>query len=180
MDVLEHLIEEHRKAESLMAALVDSEPGPERESTLDELEEALSTHMAVEERFVYPIVVDTVGEEDEQGAENEHGLTRAGLAKARELVAEPGFAAAVEMLQAGIGHHVEEEEHEIFPQLREKAAAQIEQLGDPEQLEGQVRSGAASSDGPTKDELYQQAKDAGIEGRSTMSKDELSDALADR
>jgi hypothetical protein len=39
-----------------------------------------------------------------------------------------------------------------------------------------VGSGMAP-DGPTRDELYEQAKDADIPGRSTMTKDELAAAL---
>jgi cation transport regulator ChaB len=38
-------------------------------------------------------------------------------------------------------------------------------------------SGGSSSDGPTRDELYEKAKELGIEGRSNMSKDELEKAV---
>ncbi|MEU6313342.1 plasmid stabilization protein [Streptomyces sp. NPDC047014] len=42
---------------------------------------------------------------------------------------------------------------------------------------GQKSSGGADSSGRTKDELYQEAKKRGIEGRSTMSKQQLKSAL---
>lgn len=61
------------------------------------------------------------------------------------------------MLQAGISHHVHEEEGAVFPKLRRA-------LGYP----------AADA---TKRELYKQAQAAGIEGRSSMIKDELADAV---
>ena len=38
---------------------------------------------------------------------------------------------------------------------------------------------ASSFEDRTKDELYQQAKEVGIEGRSTMNKEELIEALRD-
>ena len=76
MDVLTHLTEEHRKVEAMLAVLADSDPGDERESTVWELEEALSTHMLVEEQFVYPIVKEELGTEEFVGASNEHDLTR--------------------------------------------------------------------------------------------------------
>src|SRR4051812_28237518 len=160
MDILEHLSEEHRKAERLMEQLLRSEQGDERDKLIGELDKALDTHMRVEERFLYPIVAEAIDEDTEDEAEIEHSLARQGLAKLQELGREPGFAAAVEMLQAGIGHHVREEESEIFPKLRERAGDQLSQL-DPEQLEA-----AVTHDDKSRDDLYEAAKEAGIEGRS--------------
>ncbi len=179
MDLLEHLTQEHRTAESLLSQLEDSEPGEERDRLIGELDDALRTHMAVEERFVYPIVRDTLGDDDADEADNEHQLARDGLQQLQELSDEGGFGAAVEMLKAGIQHHVEEEEGEMFPQLRDRAAERLAEL-DPEQLEAQVRGGGSGDGGPTKAELYERAKDADVEGRSTMSKDELAEALDER
>jgi hypothetical protein len=79
------------------------------------------------------------------------------------MIGQPGFGAAVAMLQAGIDHHVEEEENEAFPKLRKA-------MGAP------ARS--TSGDEPTRDELYQQAQEQGIEGRSQMTKQELAEALS--
>lgn len=178
MDVLQHLIEEHRKVEGMLKQLEQSKPGPQREQLVGELVESLSTHMAVEEKFVYPITESVVGAEEAEGAENEHGLTRDGLTALRKLVDKPGFAAAVEMVTAGIKHHVEEEESDLFPQLRRKAARQIAELGDPEELEAAAKKGRGRGrDGATREELYRKAQKAGIEGRSSMTKQQLARAL---
>lgn len=171
MDVLDHLIEEHRKVEQLLDTLKESDAGPEREAALSELEDSLATHMAVEETFVYPIVEEAFGDkgdEDVKEADNEHQLAREGLGNMRDLVAEPGFGAAVDMVKAGLEHHVEEEETDLFPRLREKANDKIKALGDPEVLEAKVA---------TKAELFQKASEADIAGRSTMTKDELAEAV---
>ncbi|MCZ7525013.1 MAG: Rho termination factor N-terminal domain-containing protein [Acidimicrobiia bacterium] len=84
------------------------------------------------------------------------------------------------MVAAGTKHHVDDEESDVFPQLRERAADRLGAL-DPEELERQVRSGdGRPPDEPTKEELYEQAREAGIEGRSAMTKEELSRALSDQ
>ena len=147
MNVLDHLTEEHRKVEAMLAELATSEPGAEREATVTELEEALQTHMTLEERYVYPLVKENVGVEQFVGATNEHESTRKGLREVRDLVDQPGFGGAVEALAAGIQHHVHEEEGEIFPKLRQDAASAIKRLGDPEKLEASVEEGTASNAG---------------------------------
>lgn len=177
MHVLDHLTEEHRKAEQLLERLAKSDEGPERDRLVNELDDALTVHMAVEEMFLYPVACAVLDAEDVEEATTEHSLAREGLRKLHALAAQPGFGAAVDMLTAGIGHHVREEESELFPELRAKAGPQLDDM-DPEDLESQARSsGRGGSDGPTKDELYAQARDAGIPGRSQMTKQELVDAL---
>lgn len=200
MDVLEHLMQEHRTAEDLLAQLARSDAGPQREQLLGELTDALTTHMAVEERFVYPLLAETVGNEESDEAETEHDLTREGLAQMQALVGVHGFGAAVAMVTAGIAHHVREEEQELFPQLRQQAGEQLAQL-DPEELEAAVkrdgpnrtnrsrtRNGTQHGNGrngtqgdgddATKEELYARAQEADIPGRSRMTKEELAAALA--
>jgi iron-sulfur cluster repair protein YtfE (RIC family) len=145
MDVLTHLTQEHRKVEAMLAVLADSEPGTEREETVTDLEDALRTHMLVEEQYVYPIVKEDLGTEEFVGASNEHDLTRAGLEELRNLVDQPGFGGAVEALAGGLHHHVDEEENQIFPALRDKASAKIDALGDPDQLELAVEEGQTAA-----------------------------------
>ena len=86
-------------------------------------------------------------------------------------------------------HHVEEEEQDLLPVLTEQASAEErEELGarfaevTGHQLEDDVERGGRSSagssgDGVTREELYEQAKEKDIPGRSTMSKDELARAV---
>ncbi|MDQ1450114.1 MAG: hypothetical protein QOC79_3085 [Actinomycetota bacterium] len=147
MDVLTHLTREHREVEAMLAALADSRPGEEREGTVTELEDALRTHMLVEERFVYPIVKDDLGTDEFVGASNEHDLARAGLEELRNLIGQPGFGGAVEALAGGLHHHVDEEENQIFPALRDRSAAKIAALGDPDKLELAVEEGETAAPG---------------------------------
>jgi hemerythrin-like domain-containing protein len=109
---------DHREAKKMLTALADSDEGAEREEMVSELAQALRLHMQVEEELVYPLVKAELGAEDEEEAQVEHGLAREGLTKLTAMVAKPGFGAAVEMLKAGILHHVEEEEAELLPELK--------------------------------------------------------------
>jgi hemerythrin superfamily protein len=175
VDIIEHLTDEHRLVEALLDQLADSEPGNERRDLVDQLARMLATHMAMEERHLYPLVRETLGDEEAEEAEVEHALARTGLVKLRELVDAPGFGAAVDMMRAGIDHHVSDEEEDLFPQLREQAGEALGSL-DAERLDTMIRGGG-DLETLSRDEVYQRAKDAGIEGRSTMTKDELVQAL---
>jgi hemerythrin superfamily protein len=123
MDIalLDELEQQHRMAEALLSELENAEGEAEQRPLVDELVTALLEHMMTEETQVYP----TVRELDDRMAEEaeiEHGLARKGLEQLQSLVGQPGFGAAVAMVQAGVEHHVEEEENEVFPKLREAEA----------------------------------------------------------
>jgi iron-sulfur cluster repair protein YtfE (RIC family) len=120
-DPITLLRKDHREAEALIKRLEDSKsPGTRRRQTVDQLVAALTLHMEIEERLVYPLVRRELGEEEAKEAEVEHRLAREGLKKLVELVDAPGFGAAVDMVKGGIKHHVKEEESEMFPKLKQR------------------------------------------------------------
>lgn len=178
MDELEHLEQEHREVERMIAQLKESAEGEGRTKILEELRSSLSTHMAVEERFIYPLVEKVADEEEREGGENEHDLIRDSLRTLFEMKDEPGFNAALDMFEAGLSHHVEDEESEMFPELREKVADKIAEM-DPDELEAAVKQDDDGPGGsaPTREELYEKAKEQDVAGRSTMTKDELAEAV---
>ena len=142
----------------------------------------MKIHMELEEKTLYPAMAPVTGDEAVEEGNTEHELARKALADVVELGPdEPGFGAALDALKAGIEHHVEEEENEVFPQLRKDGTVLAEvatpimamrmELGLPMDADAL----AASS---TKEELLDEARNAGIEGASSMNKDELAEALA--
>jgi len=139
MDVLEHLEQEHRKVEKMIAQLEQSRSADERTPILADLGDALATHMAVEEERVYPIVQQALGSDKAREAQREHDTSRDDVAAMVEEVESDSFAAALAKFKKGISHHVEEEEQEIFPQLRQKASGEIAALGDHEEVEEDVK-----------------------------------------
>jgi hemerythrin-like domain-containing protein len=160
IELLDQLEAEHREVESLLEQLGEATDAETQAPLVKELVTALRAHMELEETEVYPQLADL---DDDTVAEalTEHGLAREGVTQLEELIGQPGFGAAVEMVRAGIAHHVEEEENEAFPLLRRSAP----------------RGANESIEDASKADLYEAAKRAGIEGRSTMTKDELAQAL---
>ncbi len=118
-DPMAILKKDHREVNTRLSALAKSNPGPERNQLMQEVDRMLRLHMDIEERVVYPSVERVEGKKPAKEANVEHGLVRAGLDQARQLRRAPGFGAAIEMLAAGVSHHVKEEESEILPALKQ-------------------------------------------------------------
>ena len=124
------LKKDHRKVEKLLRRLADA-PEAKRAALVDKIDSALSLHMEIEEQLLYPLVPPVMGAEAEEEAEIEHGMAREGVVKLHSMVHVPGFGAAVDMLAAGIAHHVKEEETELFPKMKKGlSAARWARLGD--------------------------------------------------
>jgi hypothetical protein len=181
MDVTKILQADHRQAEDLFAE-IDKADGDARKPLIDELVTALRGHMELEETALYPRMGRVTGDESVEEANTEHDLARKGLDDMVALAPDaPGFGAALEAVKAGIMHHVEEEEGEIFPALRKDGTILIDvatqfmkkrlELGLP--MPAHVLAAAS-----TKDELVDEASSAQIEGASSMTKDQLAEALA--
>ena len=132
-DVTKMLEHDHREAEDLFAKIKETN-GAARAGLVTKLAGALRLHMQVEETIVYPAIAKQVdgGDDMVEEATTEHEGARKALADVEKLSPnEPGFDGALEMLEAGISHHVEEEEDEVFPKLRESvSSADLEELGD--------------------------------------------------
>ena len=123
------------------------------------------------------------GAEEVQEGNTEHALARDGLDAMLDLAPdEPGFGAALEGVKAGISHHVEEEESDVFPKLRKDGSKVLADMATPfmkKRVElGMPVEAEALSAASTKEELVAEAKSADVDGASSMTKDELAGALA--
>jgi hemerythrin-like domain-containing protein len=182
MDVTRILEADHRQVEELFEE-IDGAEGEARQPFIDELATSLRAHMELEEQIVYPAIEPVTGDETVQEAQTEHQLARKGLEDMLRLAPdEPGFGAALEALKAGITHHVEEEETEVFPKVRDDGKSALEKMSTPfmkKRMElGMPMEADALAAASSKDELLAEAQAAEVEGAASMNKDELAEALA--
>jgi hemerythrin superfamily protein len=190
-DVIALIEHDHREVEQLFARI---ESRGADDALVRQVAEELIAHSKAEEEVVYPAIVAAASEEKgevKDGAAEHHHIEHMLRQLLREGADAPGADGALAAIVAETKHHVEEEESDILPAFREKStpeqradlgrrftaakeqvkAAGIETAADPE-------SGASAPSGDkTRDELYEEAKQAGVKGRSSMTKDELAQAL---
>lgn len=194
-DAITLIEQDHRALEALFDQVTAGEG--DRVALVEEVAARLTAHARAEEAEVYPAIVRAEPGEDEEveHAEHEHHEAEHLLRKARNLTASPHFEEAFEAFVTAVRHHVEEEEQQVLPALRDAVdAATLDKLGaaferararllGAEVDATAVQPAAAGQDGredlaeATKTELYELAKDAEIPGRSTMTKEELAEAL---
>ena len=184
MDVTKILEHDHRTVEKLFAE-IEQAHGAERQAMIDELATSLRSHMELEESTLYPAMQPVTGADAVKEGNTEHELAREILGDVVDLAPdEPGFGAALESLKAGISHHVDEEEHEVFPKLRKEGPSILDEVATPF-MKKRVELGmpidadalAASS---SKDELLAEARSADINGAASMTKADLAAGLAEK
>jgi hemerythrin-like domain-containing protein len=139
----------------------------------------LIAHSRAEEAEVYPVARDEAGKADdvahsqEEHAEAEEILER--LKSADHSSDE--FDGLLEELIKAVTHHVEEEESSVLPGMRDGLSAErLEELGEAFVAARAEHMGDRPGEA-TKQDVVQQAANAGISGASTRSKDDLTQEL---
>jgi iron-sulfur cluster repair protein YtfE (RIC family) len=129
-DVITLLETDHRAVEDLFAKAASSS-GAAKQQVVSKIASELKIHTEVEEQIVYPAMRDAGLDDLIDEAESEHQ-------KVKDLVAQlermDGTTAevdpVVEQIKAGVQHHVQEEESEVFPKFRSSVdASELETLG---------------------------------------------------
>ena len=122
-DILDTLRTEHDEVQELLEKLVDAENAREQKQLVEKVKRALVPHSRAEERIVYDAVLALRGKKAKiDGNEGyiEHGLADSTLKKLDKLTANtPEFKAAAKVMKELIDHHVEEEENNIWAQVKE-------------------------------------------------------------
>ncbi len=122
-DILETLKREHEEVKSLLAELQDAGSANERRELVRNIKAALVPHTKAEEKVVYDAIIAT-SEEEAQADGFEGYLEHEWASKTLERLeaAEPTSAehkAAAKVLKDLVEHHIEEEEDNVWRDVRE-------------------------------------------------------------
>jgi hemerythrin superfamily protein len=105
-----------RRFEKLGANAVKS-----RRALVDQMIQELSVHAAIEEQLFYPAVREAVPDAEDQVLESleEHHVVKWTLSELEHMKGdEERFEAKVTVLIESVEHHAQEEEEELFPEVR--------------------------------------------------------------
>ena len=160
-DAIALLKEDHRAVEKLFKEFEDAKGEGRKEKLARRICMELTVHTKIEEEIFYPACKGKVDEDLLKEAYVEHDAAKLLIA---EIEAGSGqsdefFNAKVQVLSEQIEHHVEEEEKELFPEVR-KADLDLDALG--EQLAAR------------KKELMGEYKEAGVPEPELSTMDEVS------
>jgi hemerythrin superfamily protein len=181
MDALDLLTADHNRVRGLFARFKEAQDGNDTAAMselADKIFEELEVHTKIEEQVFYPAVhdLDDLAEEIDEGVEEHHVINML-MEEAKTL--EPSdsqWVAKLTVLIENVEHHAEEEETELFPEVRsatddatrEKLAERMEAL--KADLGAPTSADAAQL---STEELKRKASEQQIPGRSQMTREDL-------
>jgi hemerythrin superfamily protein len=136
MDAIELLTSDHDEVREMFEqfrAAKEAEDTEQMRSLQQQIFDELETHTRIEEDVFYPAVkalgvedlTETVGE-----GIQEHHVVKVLMREIRDLSDQEVFEAKMTVLMENVEHHAEEEESEMFPDLREHMSdQQLDELG---------------------------------------------------
>jgi hypothetical protein len=129
-DVFQMLKTDHRHVQDLFTRFEDADKRT-RASIAEQTLTALEVHTALEEQLVYPAISEVIEDKEMVNeAREEHHVAKLLIKELYKMDAgDEAFATKFKVLGELVGHHIEEEEGEIFPQAQE-AGFQPESLSE--------------------------------------------------
>jgi hemerythrin superfamily protein len=130
-DAVTLITNDHRMMEQLFERLRDADG--DRQVLLDECAARLTAHSHAEEQKVYPVLAElnTEARDEAYHGTDEHHETERLLHDLQRISPEgPDFDERLEGFIAAVAHHVEHEERELLPALREALSTErLAELG---------------------------------------------------
>jgi hemerythrin superfamily protein len=136
MDAITLLKDDHKTVEALFKRFEKAGDAAfkEKRQVVDRIIEELSVHAAVEEQLFYPVTRQTVPSTEDIALESleEHHIVKWTLSELDTMdPTDERFDAKVTVLIENVRHHVEEEETEYFPKVRDELGRNaLSDLGD--------------------------------------------------
>jgi hemerythrin superfamily protein len=136
MDAIALLRQDHREVERLFKQFEKAGPRAHKSkrNLADKVIKELSVHAAIEEQVFYPAVREAVEETEDTVLESleEHHIVKWTLSELDGMDPEAErFVPKMTVLIESVRHHVEEEEDELFPKVREALSRkQLAEIGE--------------------------------------------------
>jgi hemerythrin superfamily protein len=182
MDALSLLTADHNRVRGLFTRFQAAEEEKDTETMLElaaKIIVELEVHTTIEEEIFYPEIKsanEEIKDVVDEGVE-EHHVADTLIAEIKGLTPEDdAWAAKVKVLIESVEHHAEEEEQEMFPEVRKALdKAKLEDLGMRlEARKAQLGAPtAADKEHLTTEQLKELATEQEIPGRSSMDREEL-------
>jgi hypothetical protein len=182
-DVISLITADHREVELLFEQL--SKMPENRPALRAELAAKFIAHARAEEAKVYPELAKAKPRQKEEvhDAVEEHHEAEEILIQLLHVDPNgPEFDTLLHEMAEAVAHHVQEEENEVLPAMRE--ALPSERLVELGRLFSERKAEELQKPpkpvGRTKEELVKEAEKLGIQGRAQMGKEELIRAIKER
>jgi hemerythrin superfamily protein len=180
-DAITSLRDDHKRVEKLFKQfekVAGGDADETKRSLVAEIVSELSVHAAIEEQVFYPAVRKAVEDAEDTVLEGleEHHVVKWTLSELDGMApTEERFKAKVSVLIESVRHHVEEEEGELFPKVREALGRKaLQELGET--------MDAARKNAPTKP--HPKAPDEPprnlVAGPAAAAMDKASDTVSER
>lgn len=115
----------------------------------------LTIHALLEEELVYPVLATKVGHDLADEARQEHDQAKHVIVQIESGIGQgEDVSALVRQLKQDVQHHVQEEETEVFPRMREALPSLVESMGEDvverkEALQSQMEEALTSGQPPS-------------------------------
>lgn len=120
-DAIKLLKEDHREVKDMFKRFESAKDDNQKLELAKQICIALTVHAQIEEELFYPAAREAIDDDDLlDEAEVEHGSAKQLIADIQSMQpGDPLFDAKVSVLGEYINHHVEEEEGEMFPEVKD-------------------------------------------------------------
>jgi len=128
-DILTTLKREHDEVRQLFSRLEDADDAATRKAVVSQIRQALVPHTEAEERVVYDAVLalqDREAQVDGHEGYLEHALALDTLARLEEIgsATSPEHKATAKVLKELVEHHIQEEEHNVWGDVKDNFSAE--------------------------------------------------------